>query len=116
MGMINPMRPNSIGNDVAVQIRQAIRERLAEYFAEFLHGFDKVPGATLEEQRFMLDVLEMWQNNRLSDQRAEELYIASAFQFTLQREAPCVIHVPEELADNVKAYLRWLQTAGADAT
>jgi hypothetical protein len=116
MGMIGPL-PKWTGNEMTGRIRATVRERLAEYFAEFLNGVPGLPldsAATPEEQRFILDVFETWENNRQPGRRDGEVYIATAFELMLAREEPCVVHVSEGLADNVKAYIRWLNDGGLE--
>ena len=113
MGMIDP-RPQWRGDEMTSLIRGVVKDRLREYFAEFIEGIDdSILPASGEEQRFLLDVFEMWASHRMPG-KPDELYIASAFQLTLGRQEPRVIHVPEELRDSVRSYVRWLQDGGIE--
>ena len=112
MGMIDP-KPKWTGSEITGRIRGAVKERLEQYFAEFLNCVPRYPtdsAASPEEQRFLLDVFELWESIR--GRNDGEVYIATAFQIAIERQEPCVIHVSEKLAGNVKSFIRWLKHGG----
>jgi hypothetical protein len=109
--------------EASTRARDLVKKELRERFAEFLDGSPGtdhktgekyvMPGGTHEEIRFLVEVFRMWESATKGDE--DQIGIATAFQFELQRDRPCVMLVPEDLVNDVRAFVKWREQGGPAA-